>query len=49
VSQKERVALPARRLYRSALFQGRRSYAEGSERPWFIASARYGLVDPPIR
>ena len=46
VSQKERVALPARRLYRSALFQGRRSYAEAAARPWFIISARYGLVDP---
>ena len=46
VSQKERIALPAKRLYRSALFQGRRSYAEAAARPWFIISARYGLVDP---
>jgi hypothetical protein len=46
VSQKERVALPAKRLYRSALFRGRRSYAEASSQPWFIISAHYGLVDP---
>jgi hypothetical protein len=46
VSQKERIALPAKQLYRSALFQGRRSHAEASARPWFIVSARYGLVEP---
>lgn len=37
---------PAKDLYISPLFTGRRRYAERSGRPWFILSAAYGLVKP---
>jgi len=36
----------ARDLYTSPLFQGRRSRAEEVGRPWFILSAKYGLLSP---
>lgn len=44
-------AAPARDLYTSALFKGRRSYAErevaeGRAAAWFIMSAQHGLIDP---
>ncbi len=37
---------PARDLFTSALFRGRRAVAEASGAPWFILSAKYGLVVP---
>ncbi|MGE4553751.1 MAG: DUF6884 domain-containing protein, partial [Desulfovibrionaceae bacterium] len=37
---------PARNLYRSPLFRERRAVAEASGRPWFILSAKYGLLEP---
>jgi hypothetical protein len=37
---------PAKSLYASPLFNGRRGYAEATGSPWFILSARYGLVSP---
>lgn len=39
-------AAPARDLYTGALFARRRRYAEASGRPWFVISARWGLVAP---
>ena len=36
----------ARNLYRSDLFLGRRRYAESQGVPWFILSAKYGLLAP---
>jgi len=37
---------PARELYQSTLFAGRRRYAERKRCPWFILSAKYGFVHP---
>lgn len=37
---------PARELYISPLFQGRRRYVEQSCDRWFVLSAKHGLVDP---
>jgi hypothetical protein len=37
---------PAADLYTSPLFRKARSYAESSRHPWFILSARHGLVQP---
>lgn len=36
----------AKNLYTSALFRKGRSYAEASGKPWFILSAKHGLVSP---
>ncbi len=36
----------ARELYTSPLFRKRRAFAESSERPWLILSAKYGLIRP---
>lgn len=36
----------AREMYVSALFRGRRSFVEATQRPWFILSAKYGLLEP---
>lgn len=36
----------AKDLYRSPLWRGRHAYAESSGHPWFILSARHGLVEP---
>lgn len=46
VKTKADTAMHARELYRGALFDRRREYAEGSVRPWYILSARWGLVAP---
>jgi hypothetical protein len=46
VSLKNRVASPAKDLYRSELFRRRRLYAERSGLPWLIVSALHGLVAP---
>lgn len=39
-------AAPARELYSSPLFRGRRAYVERSCERWFILSAKHGLVEP---
>lgn len=46
VSQKGYRSAPARDLYISDLFRKRRSYADTRGCPWFILSAKYGLVQP---
>lgn len=37
---------PAQRLYTSPLFRKRQSYAARSGKPWFILSAKHGLLTP---
>jgi hypothetical protein len=37
---------PARDLYASDLFRGRRAYVENTCERWFILSAKHGLVEP---
>ena len=37
---------PAADLYTSPLFRAARTHAEASGHPWFILSARHGLVEP---
>ncbi|MEU2612140.1 DUF6884 domain-containing protein [Micromonospora sp. NPDC007271] len=37
---------PARMLYRSALFEKRRRYADARSRAWYVVSAEHGLVHP---
>ena len=46
VKDKAQVARPARDLYVSPLFRGRRAYVERTCDRWFILSALHGLVDP---
>ncbi|MEX1263849.1 MAG: DUF6884 domain-containing protein [Actinomycetota bacterium] len=46
VKKKLERAAPARDLYSSPLFRGRRAYVERTCGRWFILSAKHGLVDP---
>jgi len=46
VSPKRSRPAPARDLYRSAWFLEARRYVEAQGGPWFILSARHGLVAP---
>jgi hypothetical protein len=46
VASKAAHAKPARDLYTSPLFERRRAYAEARDAPWFVYSAKYGLMDP---
>jgi hypothetical protein len=46
VKRKLPHAAPAQDLYDSPLFRKERAYAEASGAPWFILSARHGLVPP---
>jgi hypothetical protein len=46
VKQKGTAAAPARDLYTSTLFVGRRAYVERSCDCWFVLSAEHGLVRP---
>lgn len=46
VKRKRATPAPARDLYTSALFLGRRAYVERTCDAWFILSAEHGLVDP---
>src|SRR5207249_1971103 len=46
VKQKQHGVHPACDLYSSPLWSARRAYAERDGAPWFIASAKYGLVEP---
>lgn len=41
-------ARPARELYTSTLFQLARRYAEASGKPWVIASAAHGVIEPEV-
>lgn len=49
VKRKRAVGSPAADLYRSPLWERRRRYAEASGLPWFIFSARHGLICPDER
>jgi hypothetical protein len=44
--QKRVTAAPAQDLYTSPLFQKSRAYAESTGVPWFVLSAKHGLVSP---
>jgi hypothetical protein len=46
VRTKKAVASPASELFASPLFEGRRRYAAGAGRPWYILSAKFGLLAP---
>jgi hypothetical protein len=46
VSKKRESPTPARDLYASELFRRARAYVEATGCPWFILSAKYGLVAP---
>lgn len=46
VKSKQSGDAPARELYVSALFRGRRSYVERTCDRWFVLSAKHGLVEP---
>jgi hypothetical protein len=46
VKSKQAHAARAKDLYTSPLFRGRRSFVERTRDPWFILSAKHGLVDP---
>ena len=46
VSQKQTAPAAAKDLYISDLFSKARSYIESTGAPWFILSAKYGLVSP---
>ncbi len=46
VARKAPSSRPARELYASELFRRRRKYAEAKGQPWFILSAKHGLVHP---
>jgi Family of unknown function (DUF6884) len=46
VRTKKAVASQASELFASPLFDGRRRYAAGSGRPWYILSAKFGLLAP---
>lgn len=46
VKKKRSDRAPAAHLYISPLWRARRRYAETSGAPWFILSAKHGLVKP---
>jgi hypothetical protein len=46
VATKANEPRPARDLYTSPLFRGRRTYVERTCEKWFILSAKHGLVSP---
>lgn len=46
VKEKRPDPAPAKDLYTSPLFARERRHAEASGKPWFILSAKHGLVDP---
>ena len=46
VSKKRATPARARDLYKSELFRRARAYVETTGCPWFILSAKHGLVDP---
>ena len=46
VKSKRQSAAPAGDIYRSPLWEGRRAYAELHGCPWYILSAKHGLLAP---
>ena len=46
VSRKSPTAAPAREFYVSPWFVAVRVYVEATRAPWFVLSAKYGLVRP---
>ena len=46
VGQKRSTDAPARDLYTSPWFHKARAYADRTGLPWFVLSAKYGLVHP---
>jgi hypothetical protein len=46
VKKKQANPAQAADLYTSSLWRHRRAYAEASGSPWFILSAKYGLLEP---
>ena len=46
VKQKAHQPAPARELYTSTLFRGRKAFVVETCDKWFILSAKYGLVTP---
>jgi cytoplasmic iron level regulating protein YaaA (DUF328/UPF0246 family) len=46
VSAKAAAPSPAKSLYVSAWFQKARKFVEARSQPWYILSAKYGLVRP---
>ncbi len=46
VKSKQSALAPARDLYTSALFVGRRRWVESTCDRWFILSAKHGLIEP---
>ena len=46
VGQKQSSPAPARDLYTSSWFRKARSYADTTGQPWFVLSAKHGLVHP---
>jgi len=46
VKQKLDHSAPAKELYRSRLWNARRTYAEASGLPWLILSAQHGVLEP---
>src|SRR5689334_1935341 len=46
VRTKRAIACAAAELFASPLFDGRRRYAVGSGLPWYILSAKFGLLAP---
>ncbi len=46
VSLKQSVPCEAKELYRSNWFQKARAYVESMDMPWYILSARHGLINP---
>ena len=46
VRTKRSAPCPAAELFASPLFEGRRRYAVGTRLPWYILSAKFGLLAP---
>jgi hypothetical protein len=46
VSSKKQEKLPAKDLYDSPYFGAMKRYAEARQYPWFILSAKHGLLEP---
>ncbi len=46
VGRKRSVPAPARDLYTSSWFRKARNYADSTGQPWFVLSAKHGLVHP---
>ena len=44
--RKQTTAVPAKELYASPRFKKTRAAMEATECPWFIISAKHGLLDP---